>query len=406
MHICIISAFAITEKDNLGGVHTHTEMLSNILTKMGNKVTFITAGDQNESHEKTINGIRVIFTPGSKTEVVDKEWIRNLCNTFNELQKKDPVDCIFSEGYYAYGLQGHHIFSKVPIVTFVHNFHLTQFYKNFSEVRSIRSLASYVFKTVPRLVFRMLKFEIPFFQSSHFVISVSELNAKYLQNVYMIPKHKLSVIHNWVNVDEFSPNYSYKSEYRRRFHLSKDTIVFLLVGALWRPKGFHVAIKSFIKFVERFPDALLMIAGTGVDEESLRKLVAENNLITDRVRFLGLWKHSELPYLYNLADIFLIPSIHPEGHAYTLIEAMSCGLPSIATKLGGNIETIGDAGILVPPRDEDAMLKSMIELAQDARKREYLSHNARERVLEYFSEKIASEKFLSLLAKIPPEKRH
>ncbi len=406
MHICIISPVAITERDNLGGVHTHTEMLSNILIKIGNKVTFITSDDQNSSHEKTIDGIRVIFTPGAKTGVADKDWMRNLYRTFDKLQNEDPVDCIFSEGYHAYGLHSHPIFRKVPIVTFVHNFHLTQFYKSFSEVQSIRSLASYALKTVPRLLFRMLKFEIPFLQSSFFVISVSELNAKYLQNVYLIPKHKLSVIHNWVDIAEFSPNYSYRTEYRTRFNLAQDTIVFLLVGALWRPKGFHVAIKSFMKFVERFPDALLMIAGTGVDEESLRRLVAENDLIRDKVRFLGLWKHSELPYLYNLADIFLIPSIHPEGHAYTLIEAMSCGLPSIATRLGGNIETIGDAGILVPPRNEDAVLKSMIELAQDARKREYLSHNARERVLECFSEKIASEKFLALLAKIPPDKRH
>ena len=101
-----------------------------------------------------------------------------------------------------------------------------------------------------------------------------------------------------------------------------------------------------------------------------------------------------------------MPSLLSEGHAYTLIEAMACGLPSIATKLGGNIETIGDSGILVPPGDVNALEQAMIELAQNPEKRKELSRLARERVMQYFSEDVAIQKVSSLLTENFPDKIH
>ena len=141
------------------------------------------------------------------------------------------------------------------------------------------------------------------------------------------------------------------------------------------------------------------------EKKHLTNLVQQNR-IENKVRFLGKIKHSELPLIYNMADIFLMPSLMSEGHAYTLIEAMACGLPSIATKAGGNIETIGDAGILGPPGDVNALEQAMIELTQSPEKRRELSQRARERVMRYFSEEVAIQKISLLLTENIPDKIH
>ena len=78
---------------------------------------------------------------------------------------------------------------------------------------------------------------------------------------------------------------------------------------------------------------------------------------------------------------------------------MSCGLPFIATKLGGNIEAAGDTGILVPPGDIDAMTNAMIDLSIHETKRIKIGLNARKRIEKLFCDKIAYNKINSLLNK-------
>ncbi len=372
-------------------------MLSNILVKGGNEVTLIAPTDHlNKSQMKVINNIRVVFMHGIINAIVNQKWIKNVQETFNKIHKQRPVDLVLSEGYCAYGLQKE--YANLPIVSFVHNFSFIHFYNNWTEVGSIRSLLSYLLKTVPRLLFRIFRFEIPFYRSTKYTVSCSNLNAGYLRKVYKIPEHKLKVIQNWVNTEHFYPNDSLRLECRQLLNIPDNMLVFLLVGSIWRPKGFHIAIQSFSKIVSRFSNAILLICGSGREKETkyLIELVQQNK-IDDKVRFLGRIEHSELPQFYNMADIFLMPSLLSEGHAYTLIEAMACGLPSIATRLGGNIETIKDSGILVPFGDVNALEEAMIELAQNPDRRKELSRLARERVVQHFSEEVAVQKISSLL---------
>lgn len=406
MRICIISPTPITDKKKWGGVHTHTEMLSNLLVKGGNKVTLITPADHsNKIHEKVINDIHIVFMHGIEKRIVDKKWIKNVHETFNKIYKQEPIDIIFSEGYSAYGLQKE--YTNLPIVSFVHNFSFIHFYNNWTEVESIRSLLSYLLKTIPRLLFRIFRYEIPFYHSSKYIASCSKLNARCLHKIYQIPEHKLKVVQNWVDTNYFCPNDSFRRKYRQMLNIPNNILVFLLVGSLWRPKGFHVAIQSFSKIVHRFSNSVLLICGSCMEKERkyLTNLVQQNR-IENKVRFLGEIKHSELPLFYNAADIFLMPSLLSEVLAYTLIEAMACGLPSIATKLGGNIETVGDSGILVPPGDVNALEQAMIELTQSPEKRRELSQRARERVMRYFSEEVAIQKISLLLTENIPDKIH
>lgn len=394
LHICLVTPFIPRATGNWGGVHTHADMFIRLLLKNGYEISVI-APDQ--PHEAGETGYHLVLLDLENRDFLTPRWFAELEKAFECIARENRPDFIFSEGYYAMGIEK--VSHDIPIFAFVHNFHLVQFYKLFSEINSPRTLLSYLFKSVPLLLFKMFKYEIPFLRKSSKTISVSELNARLLTRFYRLPPEKVSVLHNWVDTEVFRPIPEARASARRKLHLTEDQTVFLLVGALWRPKGFHVAIEAFKRLADKRPETVLLLTGAGPYKESLKVTAGAEILASGRIRFLGEWRHEDLPLLYNLADIFIIPSIHPEGLAYTLIEAMASGLPSIATSLGGNIETIGDAGFLVPPRSAEKLSMAMLRLAADSALRDRLAELARKRSLELFSEELATKKVSLLLGR-------
>ena len=114
--------------------------------------------------------------------------------------------------------------------------------------------------------------------------------------------------------------------------------------------------------------AELLIAGEG----SLRPQLEKHSGVT----LLGV--RSDIPELMADADVFALSSDY-EGHPVALLEAMAAGLPVVATAVGGVPEIVGDAGLLVPPRNIEAFRNALLQLQHDPSLREELSRRARER---------------------------
>jgi glycosyltransferase involved in cell wall biosynthesis len=372
-------------------------MLSSLLLKQGYHVTFFTTPPSNDSHKTRVDNLDLVYLDSGSAGRNGK-WITQLSNTFLSIHQKRPLDCIFAEGASAWGL--HRLFASLnlPVIAFVHNFGLVHFYNVWKEVDNIRSLLYYFSKTVPKIFQRMFFYDIPFLQNSRWVISGSLFNAVLLEQFYRIPKSKLKVIHNWVNSSHFVPAPSVRRKTRVKLKIPQDVLTFLLVGSLWRPKGFHVAIQSFFDFLRQSPKARMIIVGKGSYEPQLRRL-RDSHYLKDKIEFIGSVPNAELPLIYNSADVFLSPSLISEVLPYVLLEAMSCGVPVIATGLSGNKEAVGDAGLLVPPGDVKSLSNAMLFLARNPDKRGTLSILARKRVLNLFSESVAENRILSLLRK-------
>jgi glycosyltransferase involved in cell wall biosynthesis len=97
--------------------------------------------------------------------------------------------------------------------------------------------------------------------------------------------------------------------------------------------------------------------------------------------------HEKLAEYYRSADVFVFPSIWDEPFGIPVIEAMAAGLPVVATRVGGVVETVedGKTGFLVPPADSHALAEAISALVQDRALRERLGAAGRERALELFS---------------------
>jgi glycosyltransferase involved in cell wall biosynthesis len=115
---------------------------------------------------------------------------------------------------------------------------------------------------------------------------------------------------------------------------------------------------------------------------------------------LGSYPHEKLHLLSSSADIFIIPSLLNEVLPYTLLEAMSCELPVIASDIPANREALGHEGHFVPPGNVKTLSEAMLTFSKDLPKKKAEAVFNRKRILERFSDTLASKKINSLLREV------
>lgn len=153
----------------------------------------------------------------------------------------------------------------------------------------------------------------------------------------------------------------------------------LFVGRLHPQKG----VDTLIRAMADLPTAQLAIAGDGPDRAQLERL-AERLGVADRIRFLGFVAHDDVPALMRRADVFVMPSRYEElGTA--IIEAMACGLPVVASRVGGipNLVADGDTGLLTPPGDAPALAAALRRVLTEPGLAGKLGAEARTRTAAY-----------------------
>jgi glycosyltransferase involved in cell wall biosynthesis len=128
------------------------------------------------------------------------------------------------------------------------------------------------------------------------------------------------------------------------------------------------------------------------------KLVRKLNL-DGKVRFTGRLTREELVQHYGAARIAVVPSLY-EGFGLPAAEAMACGTPVIATTGGALPEVVGDAGMLVPPANADALADAIRQLLNDQRAQEQMSKAGKKRVREQFNWKQAARKTLDVYREV------
>nr|WP_255616501.1 glycosyltransferase [Microvirga puerhi] len=200
----------------------------------------------------------------------------------------------------------------------------------------------------------------------------------------------ISVIPNGVDGERFRPDR--RGDARARLRL-------LFVGRLQHQKGIDVLLRAMTQVAS--PDMELLVVGDG-PERNMLKAMAREFAIQDNVMFHGWADRSELPILYQSADIFVLPS-RDEGMPNVLLEAMASGLPAIATRISGSEELVvdGETGFLVPPDDANTLANAISLLSADSSLRENLGRNARVRVEREFNWRAVAEAYLDLVERWP-----
>jgi glycosyltransferase involved in cell wall biosynthesis len=193
------------------------------------------------------------------------------------------------------------------------------------------------------------------------------------------PDRRVGVIYNGIAVQP-QPACEERNRVRRELDVDRNTFVVGTIARLDPVKNLETMIEACAE-VRKSAPALLVVIGDGEERASLERLAAAK--AAGGVRFLG---HREDARRWLAGcDVYANSSIH-EGISLTILEAMSAGLPVVATSVGGTPEIVDDScGCLVPARDVQAMAAVLIQLADDDARRTELGRAGRMRVAARFT---------------------
>jgi glycosyltransferase involved in cell wall biosynthesis len=165
------------------------------------------------------------------------------------------------------------------------------------------------------------------------------------------------------------------------------TLVF--VGRIDPLKDIETLLRSFAEVRTTLPNARLRLFGPTPEGgeayfQRCVELSTDLGLADGAATFEG--KISPPSQAYHTGHVVVLTSIS-EGLPYVVLEAMASGRPVVATDVGGVAEAVGDAGLLVPPKDPSAFAAACVKLLSDKRKRKALGRASRARVLQHFDVK-------------------
>ena len=198
------------------------------------------------------------------------------------------------------------------------------------------------------------------------------------------------VVWNGIDADTFVPQESSGAAFRQSCGIPDDSLLVGHVGRLDPQKDHPCLFQAFSAVLSNHPSARLLCVGSGADEyaSKLRALASELN-IGDAIT----WRShvDDMPSVYSAMDCYVQSSV-AEGFPNVLAEAMSCGVPSVATRVGESELLLGDIGPTVPYGDPEALASGI----EDALKKSRPSMESRERIRSSFSVDIMVEQTVSV----------
>lgn len=213
------------------------------------------------------------------------------------------------------------------------------------------------------------------------VVAISNATKVALVQYEFIPGNKIRVIYN--GISPLKRDDSEANKIRDALGIPQGAFVVGTVSRLDPVKNQSMMLKAFKAFYKNCPDSYLLMVGDGPDREKLTLLANEYG-ISERTLFTGFVNNP----IYHLStmDVFLLSS-HTEGTSMTLLEAMSLGIPAVATQVGGTPEIVEDdvTGLLTEPDECQAFAAAIGDLHKNAAVRTRLGRAARKRFDDRFS---------------------
>ncbi|WP_269063447.1 glycosyltransferase [Marinobacter adhaerens] len=224
------------------------------------------------------------------------------------------------------------------------------------------------------------------------IVAISSATRDALSRFEFFPAYKVGVIYN--GIEGLVPEVERAKEVRAKLGIPERSFLWGTVSRLDKVKNQSMMIRAFVRSIEHCPDSYLLIVGDGPERQRLVEQASKTG-IADRIFFTG---YIEQPISYlGAMDGFLLSSF-TEGTSMTLLEAMSLGIPSVVTRVGGNPEIVidGETGLLADNDDEKGFAQAMETLCTDHELRERLSRNSQDRFQERFTVSCMAEQYQNL----------
>lgn len=371
MNVCIISSAPFPPREGIGN---YIFNLSKNLSEEGHEITLMTRGGliSKKEYFEDIKIFKPIFIPCYPLHVhfhkifVDRLF-HKIESRFDIVHIHTPLAPIVS--------------TRLPMISTVHT-PIKMSISNFESTGAFSHLSRYQSRISTILEHKLLN-------SSDTITAVSNSVANELAKEYGIQKERIEIINNGVNETIFEPNYNNEKNEKHEKYI-------LTVGRLAYRKGLLDFIECGKYVCNRYSDIKFIIVGEGILRNRLQRTV-KNFGLENRFIFKGHVTKAELIRLYQNATVYVMPSYY-EGLPTVLLEAMSCGLPVVATAVSGNVDVVssGKNGMLVPPKSPKDLANAISILLDNDDLRKKLGKNARKTVEENYTWKITSDKIMEI----------
>ena len=256
----------------------------------------------------------------------------------------------------------------------------------FSKTNILVSAIHSVYEECPKIIFFIDKLLSPLVD---LFVSNSIIGADYHRSHTKIDDKKYFVAHSGVDTSILKPcSKKHKRHvFRHKNNIPSNSIIITLLAGITGEKGHDTAVKAFSKIKNKYSDIDIKLVFAGKDFiDGEIEILAKKNEVTKDIFFLGFCDPNQVRHILDTTDIFILPSMR-EGLPTVVLEAMSFGLPVIATDVGGTSELIinGKTGFLIKTSDVDSLIKRLSILIENELLRKIMGKSGRKLVEKKFS---------------------
>jgi glycosyltransferase involved in cell wall biosynthesis len=216
-----------------------------------------------------------------------------------------------------------------------------------------------------------------------YLLPVSEFCMEESANFWNLPKDRMRVLHNGVNLDQFKPDSAAGQAQRARLGLGDDPVI-LYVGRVCEQKGTDILIDAYTMLKARIHNVRLVVAGPAKQFGN-----TGSSLLVERIQaagglYLGAVDEAELAATYNMATVFVMATRRDEMFGMAAIEAQACCKPVVCSRQGGLPEVIPErSGIHFPVGDSKALAVALELVVTNKALYDSLSKAARENAARF-----------------------
>lgn len=306
-----------------------------------------------------------------------------------------PLDSFFSPGFVRQAVRCSRYLreNKIDIVH-THDFYTNVFGMTSAKLAGTQAKVASKRETLGMRTPNQVRVEKLAFGIANAIVVNSQAVKEYLLDIG-VSDDKISLIYNGLDLGRFAAERCEPNGFRRQHSIKPNEKVVTLVANLRHDvKNVPMLLRAAKAVSDSFPEAVLVIAGEGELETSLKEMAASFG-IADRVRFIG--RCSDVPSLLAASDICVLTST-AEGFSNSILEYMAAGKPVVATNVGGANEAIydGETGFLVRSDDDADMAARLLLLLNDDRLATEFGRAGLESVRTRFSEASQLEATLAL----------
>jgi len=326
----------------------------------------------------TIHGIAALESDGPLRQVLNKAGVKTYVINRRPNERVFPMIRLWKA-----------MRSFKPDV--VHTHHFYEFFYSWpgallTGARVIHTEHEYFSLMAPKVQLRLRK--LSYF--CHAITGVNEETSQFIREKIGINSNKIYTIENGIDLDR----YGLSAPNRQSYGLAQKDVVVGIVARLVPVKDHDTLLRAFRIVADSIPMAKLIIIGDGSERNNLERLVERLDL-EGLVRFLG--NRNDIPELLSCLDVAVLSSTE-EGLPLSILEAMACGKPVVATNVGGIPAVIqhGKNGVLVSTRDISGMANALLDVLSDKNRAEKMGMNGRKLIEKRYDLNYSLKKYFAL----------